>query len=85
MEINVTTFHRVLLIINNYGNFLTTNTKENLINNVNNIDPEKLSYLEDLLTCISLSEGADDPTITNYVNQLKNKIEVLASQIQRGV
>lgn len=83
MEINVETFTRVLNIINYYGSFLTTNTKENLLNNINSINPEKLAYLEDLLNCINLARTSEDPTITNYVNQLKNKIEVLASQIQR--
>lgn len=84
LGIDVATFTRVLNIINYYSSLLTTNTKENLLNNINNIDPEKLSYLEDLLNCINLSSTSDDPVITNYANQLKNKIEVLASQIQRS-
>ena len=83
MEINVETFTRVLNIINYYGSLLTTNTKENLLNNINIINPEKLSYFEDLLKCIDLSSTSDDQAIINYVNQLKNKIEVLASQLQR--
>lgn len=83
MEINVETFTRVLNIINYYGSMLTTNTKENLLNDINNINPEKLSYLEDLLNCINMAKSSDDQTVINYVNQLKNKIEVLASQIQR--